>query len=80
MKVVYQNDLTGLARQLGGMGFEMHPMGAPVAADAVLFTSMPRHALAAKPAQGGALLLNVRGMSAAQAAEALRRRAQEAVL
>ena len=65
-----------LAQQLGAMGFEMHPMGAGIAADAVLFTSAPGRAMRARPAPGGALLLNVAGMSAAQAAEALRRRSQ----
>ncbi|MCL1965033.1 MAG: hypothetical protein FWF69_08235 [Firmicutes bacterium] len=76
MKVVYQSDLTALARQLGSMGFEMHPMGAAVAADAVLFTSAPERAIRTRPAAGGAFLLNVRGMNAAQAAQALRRRSQ----
>lgn len=76
MKVVFQNDLEPLARVLGNMGFEMHPMGEDVTADAVLFTSSPARALAAKPSSRGALLLNVRGMSAAQTAEALRRRSQ----
>lgn len=76
MKVVYQTDLGPLAGQLGAMGFEMHPMGADVAADAVLFTASPGRALKARPGASGALLLNVRGMSAAEAARALRRRSQ----
>lgn len=76
MKVVYQPDLVPLARALGAMGFEMHPLGADVAADAVLFTSLPGRALHARPAPGGALLLNVRGLNAAETARALRRRAQ----
>jgi len=76
MKVMYQSDLAPLAAALGKMGFEMHPLGAELAADAVLFTSAPGRALAARPAPSGTLLLNVRGMSAAQAAEALRRRCQ----
>jgi len=76
VKVVYQSDLAPLAQQLGAMGFEMHPLGAEIAADAVLFTASPARALAARPAPGGALLLNVRGMNAAQAAQALRRRCQ----
>ncbi len=80
MKVVYQNDLAPLAQQLGAMGFDMHPMGTSVPADAVLFTSAPGRALRTRPAPGGAVLLNVRGMSAAQAAQALRRRAQAPVL
>ncbi|GHU83636.1 hypothetical protein FACS1894196_3830 [Clostridia bacterium] len=76
MKVLYPGDLAPLARELGAMGFEMCPIGGQEAADAVLFTHSPARALAVRPAPGGALVLNVRGMSAAQAAQALRRRTQ----
>jgi len=80
MVVAYQSDLGALARELGTMGFEMHPLGDEVAAEAVLFTSQPARALAQAPARRGALLLNVRGMNAAQAAQALRRRAAGPIL
>ncbi len=80
MVVTYQQDLAPLAQQLGAMGFEMHPMGADIAADAVLFTSQSARALTAMPAGRGAVLLNVKGMSAAQAAQALRRRAAGPIL
>ncbi|MDR0928642.1 MAG: YkuS family protein [Oscillospiraceae bacterium] len=76
MTVVYPQELTPLAQALSGMGFTMQPMGAEVAADAVLFTSSPHLAMRERPGAQGALLLNVRGMSAAQTAQALRRRSQ----
>ncbi len=80
MTVIYQPDLAPLAGQLGAMGFEMHPLGTDVLADAVLFTNAAARALAAKPAPAGALLLNVRGLNAAQTAAALKRRARERIL
>ncbi len=80
MKVVYPADLSQLANTLGSMGFEMHPMGADIMADAVLYAASPSKAFAVRPSPGGAFLLDVRGMSAAQAAQALRRRAQAPIL
>lgn len=76
MRVLYQENLSSLAHALSNMGFEMHPMGADIAADAVLFTTSSHRALKAKPGAGGAFLLNAKGLSAAQAAQALRRRSQ----
>ena len=76
MKVLYQEGLASLAGALTEMGFEMHPMGEDIEADAVLFTSSVRRALQSKPGAHGALLLDARGLNAAQAAQALRRRAQ----
>lgn len=76
MKVVYAPGLEALAQSLGRMGFEMHPMGDNVAADAVLCEGSLRPALNTRSAAGGALLLNVRGLSPAQTAQALRRRCQ----
>lgn len=76
MVVLYASELAPLATALGTMGFEMHPMQEGMAADAVLFSASPGSAMRARPAPGGALLLNARGMSAAQAAQALRRRSQ----
>ena len=74
MKVLYQEDLSPLAGELARMGFEMHPLGEDIVADAVLFTSSAKRALQSKPGAHGALLLNARGLNAAQAAQALRRR------
>lgn len=80
MKVVYEQGLAPLAAALHTMGFEMHPMGAEVLADAVLFTASSGAAMRQKPGQGGALVLNVRGLSAAETAEALKRRVHGALL
>ena len=74
MKVLYQEGLGSLAGALGKMGFEMHPLGEDIVADAVLFTSSAKRALQSKPGAHGALLLNAKGLNAAQAADALRRR------
>ena len=74
MKVLYQEGLASLAGALGKMGFEMHPMNEEIEADAVLYTSSVKRALQSKPGIHGALLLNARGLNAAQAADALRRR------
>lgn len=74
MKVLYQENLAQLAGALGKMGFEMHPMGEDIDADAVLFTSSARRALESRPGSRGVLLLNAKGLTAAQAANALRRR------
>lgn len=74
MKIVYAPETAPLAHDLRGMGFELHAMGEDVAADAVLFAANARDALHVRPGSAGALLLNVRGLSAAETAEALRRR------
>lgn len=76
MKVLYQENLASLADALGRMGFEMHPMGEDVAVDAVLFTSSAKSALQSRPGAHGALMLNAKGLNAAQAAHALRRRSR----
>ena len=49
------------------------------AADAVLFASGAHAAMRVRPGAGGALLLNARGMNAAEAANAVRRRAREPI-
>ena len=76
MKVLYQEDLSSLANALSRMGFEMHPMGEDILADAVLFTTSAQRALQSRPGLRGALMLNAKGLNAAQAAQALRRRTQ----
>ncbi|MEG0766398.1 MAG: hypothetical protein RR482_01665 [Clostridia bacterium] len=74
MKVIYQSGLEALAHSLHTMGFEMHAMQEQVAADAVLFAQDLQGAAKTRVRKHGAMLLNVRGLSAAQTAEALRRR------
>lgn len=76
MNVVYTPGLEALAQSLGSMGFSMHSADAPVAADAILCDGNMRQAFAVRSAPSGAFILNVRGMSAAQTAQALRRRCQ----
>jgi len=76
MKVLYQEDLSSLASALSRMGFEMHPMGEDITADAVLFTSSAKRAFQSRPGVHGAVLLNAKGLNAAQAAHALRRKMQ----
>ncbi len=80
MKVAYPANLSQMAGALGSMGFEMHPLDANILADAVLYTTSPMRAMSVKPAARGAFLLDVRGMSAAQAAQALRNRTREPIL
>lgn len=75
MKVAYQPGLEALAGSLTGMGFDMMPVGSQQEMDAVIFEGGMKN-LRFKPSGKGALLLNVRGMSPAQAAQALRRRSQ----
>lgn len=74
MNVVYTPGLEGLAQSLGSMGFHMHPLDADVSADAVLCEGNLHAALRTRSAPGGAFVLNVRGLSPAQTAQALRRR------
>lgn len=74
MNVVYTPGLEALAQSLGSMGFHMHPMGADISADAVLCEGDLRAALRARSAPGGTFVLNVRGLSPTQTAQALRRR------
>jgi hypothetical protein len=74
MKVTYQQGLENLAGSLSQMGFEMIPLGQEQETDAVLYRQGIEAALRARPSGRGALLLNVRGLSAAQTAQALRRR------
>lgn len=76
MKVLYQENLSTLASALSNMGFEMHPLGSDIVADAVLFTTSAQRAFASKPGASGTFLLNAKGLSAAQTAQALRRRSQ----
>jgi len=76
MKVLYQQELAHLVPVLQTMGFEMHPLSDDATADAILFASSPQAAMRAHAVPGGTLLLNVRGMSPSEAAQALRRRAQ----
>ena len=75
MKVAYQPGLEAMAGSLSGMGFEMAPAGSGQEMDAVIFTG-GMVGLRFRPSVRGAFLLNVRGMSPAQAAQALRRRSQ----
>ncbi len=74
MKVTYQQGLEGLANSLEQMGFEMIPLGQELETDAVLYQQGIEVALSARPSKRGALLINVRGLSPAQTAQALRRR------
>jgi 4-hydroxyphenylpyruvate dioxygenase-like putative hemolysin len=79
MKVAFQQGLEGLADSLGQMGFEMIPLGQELETDAVLYQQGIEVALRARPSKRGALLLNVHGMSAAQTAQALRRRSNSQI-
>lgn len=74
MTVAYQPGLENLAGSLSDMGFTMVPLGQTEETDAVLYTQGLEVALRVRPSKRGALLLNVRGLSATQTAEALRRR------
>ncbi len=74
MKVAFQQGLEPLADSLTQMGFDMVPLGQEQETDAVLYQQGIEVALRAKPSRRGAMLLNVRGLSAAQTAQALRRR------
>lgn len=74
MTVTYQPGLENLAGSLSDMGFTMVPLGQAEETDAVLYTQGLEGALRVRPGKRGALLLNVRGLSATQTAEALRRR------
>ena len=76
MKVLYHQELARLAVALQAMGFEMQPLAEDATADAILFASVSKAAMKTRPAPGGTLLLNARGMSAAEAAQALRRKTQ----
>lgn len=75
MKVAYQPGLEAMARSLSGMGFDMLAPGSAQEADAAIFAGEAVE-WRVRPGERGALLLNVRGMSAVQAAAALRRRSQ----
>lgn len=79
MRVLYESSLAPLAAQLAAMGFETAPLDEGGAADAVLFQAGAGAAMRARPGANGALLLNARGMNAAQAAGAIRRRLQEPI-
>lgn len=80
MRVLYEKGLDALASGLSALGYETALLEPGATGDAVLFCSSAHAALRARPAPGGTLLLNARGMSAAQAAQAIRRRAQGPVL
>lgn len=79
MKVAFEPGLEGLADSLGSMGFDMVPLGQENETDAVLYQAHFQAALGARPASRGAVMLNVRGMSAGETAQALRRRAASAL-
>lgn len=74
MNVLYEQGLESVAGELAAMGFEMHPLSSRVRADAVLYISDAHAALHASAGQGGAPLLCVRSMNAAQIAGAIKRR------
>lgn len=74
MNVIYEQGLEEIAGTLSAMGYEMHPMSSKIAADAVLYTCDAHGALSASALDGGTALLCVKGMSAAQISEAIRRR------
>lgn len=74
MNVMYQQGLEEIAGTLSQMGYSMHPMKSQIPADAVLYVSDARGALASRACAGGAPLLCVRGMNAAQISAALARR------
>jgi len=80
MKVAYQPELEQMAKSLAALGFDMCPLGQEDAADAVLFEASAGNALRARCGKQGAVLLNVRGMNAAEAAQALRRRCKGSIL
>lgn len=80
MRVLYERGLAPLAAELSALGFETAALEDGGEADAVLFAASAHAALRARPGPGGALLLNARGMNAAQAANALRKRARGPVL
>lgn len=77
MNVSYQQGLEDVANMLGAMGYAMYPMKSGIAADAVLYTSDVRGALAAPASASGSALLCVRGMNAEQISEAIVRRGCE---
>ena len=79
MRVLYERGLAPLAAQLSTMGCETAPLDEGGAADAVLFQTGAHAAMRARPGAKGALLINARGMNAAQAAGAIRRRRQEPI-
>jgi len=74
MNVIYQQGLEEIAGALAAMGYTVHPMSSRVAADAVLYTSDARGALSSGAGRGGAPVLCVRGMNAAQISDAIKRR------
>ncbi len=74
MTVAFEQGLEALAGSLSGMGFTMVPLGQESETDAVLYQQGLTVALGARPSRRGAVILNVRGLSAAQTAEALRSR------
>lgn len=80
MRILYERGLDPLAAELSAMGFETAALETGGEADAVLFCASAHAALRARPGAGGAFLLNARGMNAAQAARALRGRAQSPIL
>lgn len=79
MNVLYEQGLEDVVGELAAMGFEMHPMSSRVRADAVLYVSDAHAALSAHASKGGAPLLCVRAMNAAQIAGAIRRRSVQAL-
>lgn len=79
MRILYERGLDPLAAQLAAMGFETARLEDGGTADAVLFAAGAHAAMRARPAAHGTLLLNARGMNAAQAANAVRRRMQEPI-
>lgn len=79
VRILYERGLDPLAAELAAMGFETARLEEGGAADAVLFASGAHAAMRVRPGAGGALLLNARGMNAAEAANAVRRRAREPI-
>lgn len=79
MNVLYQKGLESVAQELGAMGYSLHPMSSRVRADAVLYTSDVHEAMKATAVSGGAPILCVRGMSAGEISEAIRRRSSRAL-
>lgn len=79
MRVLYERGLSPLAAELSALGFETALLEEGVAADAVLFAANAHAALRTRGAPGGTVLINARGMNAAQAAAAIHRRAQSPV-
>lgn len=79
MNVLYEQGLENTAAELGAMGYAMHPLSSRVPADAVLYVSDARGALASRAGKGGAPVLCVRGLSTGEIAAALRRRSVRAL-